>query len=360
MPGALQCAEKTLFLFLCLRFVVILCNSRYELPNCNPHLHNHEEVSVNVRYARSVVANSTVPLSDRMAINMIFSHGFAAQPTRQHVDRLPFLKCALKKVYLNLLPHNELDIFVWVPQASIEFVPAWLKNAIEYPRTYVMPIINTTWMVPCGIRDERLWPLRKHFNVDYHIMGRWRITTGFDFIYKMGYKFYMQLDDDAMLNNKIEFNLVQKFREKQYQMGVFSDYIGEVPQVTNGLAELTRYWLTITNYNPTGPLFDHVSPKSLDGVTSKGWDRYYHPTYFLITSIDFWFSDIVQDFLTTVLQSGRDVEGRWGDQVTQNMMRIVFIPKEKVWVMDEMDIGHDRHKKANFENWCTKPGIVSL
>lgn len=260
---------------------------------------------------------------------------------------------------LELAPQSELDIFVWVPQASIEFVPAWLKNAIEYPRTDVMPIINTTWMVPCGIRDERLWPLRKHFNVDYHIMGRWRITTGFDLLYKMGYKFYMQLDDDAMLNNKIDFNLVQKFREKQYQMGVFSDYIGEVPQVTNGLAKLTRYWLTITIYNPTGPLFDHVSPKFLDGVT-KGWDRYYHPTYFLITSIDFWFSDIVQDFLTTVLQSGQDVEGRWGDQVTQNMMRIVFIPKEKVWVMNEMDIGHDRHKKANFENWCTKPGIVSL
>jgi len=191
-------------------------------------------------------------------------------------------------------------------------------------------------------------------------MGRWRITTGFDFIHKMGYKYYMQLDDDAMINNKIDFNIVEKFRRKEYNMGVFSDYIGEVPHVTQGLAELTRYWLSITKFTPTGPLFDHMNPKNIDGLTSKGWDRYYHPTYFLITEIDFWFSDIVQDYLTTVLQSGRDVEGRWGDQVTQNMMRIIFIPKDKVWVMTEIDVGHDRHKRSNFEQWCIKSGIFSV
>ena len=284
---------------------------RYEFPSCNPNLHNKKDVSTSVRYARSILSNSSTVISDRLAINMIFSHGFLHN-SKQQLDRIPHLQCALKKVYLNLLPHNELDIFIWIPQISFDFVPAWLKNGTAYPRTYVMPIINTTWMVPCGIRDEGQWPLRKHFNLDYHIMGRWRITTGFDFMHDMGYKYYVQLDDDAMINNKIEFNIVQRFREKGYQMGVFSDYIGEVPHVTQGLAELTRYWFSITNFSPTGPLFEHMNPKSIDGLTSKGWDRYYHPTYFLITSLDFWFSEIVQDFLTTVLQSGRDVKGGGG------------------------------------------------
>jgi hypothetical protein len=49
----------------------------------------------------------------------------------------------------------------------------------------------------------------------------------------------------------------------------------------------------------------------MNGLSSDGWDRLYHPGYFVIINLDFWFQLEVQDFLTTVMRSGRDIEGRY-------------------------------------------------
>jgi len=238
-------------------------------------------------------------------------------------------------------------------------LPSWIQNKTAYPVTYVLPIVNSTWLVPCGLRDDSQWPLRKHFNVEYHVMGRWRLTFSFDFVKAMGYKYYLQFDDDAMLNNYLDFNIVERFTNSSLMMGVFSDSIGEVAHVASGIAELTRYWLTISKYVPEGLIFEHVTPKSIEGLHSqtgsqRGWDRYYHPAYFFVVSIDFWYSSLVQDYLATILKTGRDVEGRWLEQLVQNMIRLIFVPAHKLWVMNEVDIGHDRHKRQNFIAWCSQ------
>lgn len=335
-------------------------------PLCNPLAHNVVEVQLSAAAAKVSLSKlksfsaSKESVSERLAVMMIFGHGFLPSSSS---DRVPFLQCALRKLYLNMLPKTPIDIFIWVPETSMTHIPQWIKNETAFPRTVVMPIINKTWLVPCGLRDDSQWPLRKHFNVEYHVMGRWRLTFAFDFVKAMGYKYYLQYDDDAMLNNPLDFNIVSKFRNASYKMGVFSDSIGEVAHVAIGLAELTRYWLTINHYVPPGTLFNHLTPKSMEGLYSNpgsrgGWDRNYHPGYFVITSIDFWYEDLVQDYLTMIMKLGRDVEGRWQEQLVQNMIRLVFVPPERLWVMNEVDIGHDRHKRANFENWCIKSGVM--
>jgi hypothetical protein len=174
----------------------------------------------------------------------------------------------------------------------------------------------------------------------------------------MGYKYHLQFDDDAMLNGPLRYDIVQKLRNSSISMGVFSDVIGEVAHLTLGLPELTRYWLRIRHFTPQGALFKHLRPPDLSGLSSDGWDRLYHPGYFVILSVDFWFQSEVQDYLTTVLRSGRDVEGRWQEQAVQNMIRLVFVPEEKLLVMWDVDIGHDRHKRENFQNWCVKTGLI--
>jgi hypothetical protein len=40
-------------------------------------------------------------------------------------------------------------------------------------------------------------------------------------------------------------------------------------------------------------------------------------------------------------------------------MRLVFIPEERLLVMNDVDIGHDRHKKENFQAWCVKTGLIA-
>jgi hypothetical protein len=171
---------------------------------------------------------------------------------------------------------------------------------------------------------------------------------------------------------------------------VFSDLIGEVPQATLGLPELTRYWLTITQFKPKGPLLKNLRPPSLDGLTSEGWNRLYHPGYFILFKVDLWFQSDVQDYLTTVFRSGRDIEGRWQEQAVMNMIRctvtyaatllilvccyytafsvlyicgtlsaVLFVPWKQLWVPADLDLGHDRHSRGNFEKWCVASGVLA-
>eukprot|EP01037_Dinobryon_pediforme_P030360 gene30360-34404_t len=118
-------------------------------------------------------------------------------------------------------------------------------------------------------------------------MGRWRLTFSLDFARRMGYKYHMQFDDDAMLNGPLAYDIVQKLGNSSINMAVFSDIIGEVAHLTLGLPELTRYWLKIRKYSPQGQLFKHLKPADISGLTSDGWDRLYHPGYFVIISVDF-------------------------------------------------------------------------
>jgi hypothetical protein len=357
--------EMVLRLALLLMFGVALCSLKaialeYTGDNCNDQHHNQEAVSRSAKKAHSLLQNhpTDVPIKDRLLVQILFSKGFVNAKDMQ--GRLEYLRCALLKLQKGLMPKTTLDIFIWTLNTTefVPTIPAWL-NAKDFPRVNVIEIEPETWKVPCGLIDDSKWAVRKHFDVDYYLMGRWRLAFSPDFAKEMGYEYHLQFDDDAMFNGVLEFDLVKHLRDNHHMMGVFSDLIGEVPQCTLGLPELTRYWLTVRGHTPKGALYKHVNPRDMNGVTSQGWDRMYHPGYFIIIGVEFWFQSEVQDYLTTVFRSGRDVEGRWQEQAVMNMMRLVFVPENQLWVMHEADIGHDRHNRRNFEEWCIKTGLIT-
>lgn len=288
----------------------------YEPPHCNPHFHNTHAVDSSVRYAHANLLHheTKVAIEDRLPVMMLFSQGF------QNPSRIEFLKCSLKKLQINMMATTTIDVYIWVPLESMSNIPLWL-NSTSYPRVIVMPIPKESWRVPCGLVDDSQWAVRKNFDIDYYLMGRWRLTFSLDFARSMGYKYHLQYDDDAMLNSPLKSNLVERMKISGYDMAVFSDVLGDNSNVLSGLPELTKYWLYIRNFTPRGTLLSHVKGKDLNGLTTDGWDRMYHPGYFLIIGVDFWFDSLVQDYLTTVLRSGRDVEGRWQEQGVMNMMR---------------------------------------
>jgi hypothetical protein len=111
-----------------------------------------------------------------------------------------------------------------------------------------------------------------------------------------------------------------------FKMAVPHQIWQDSPDVLAGLAELARYWfampcritiiismikrssfhrIVINNFAPRGPLYDHLTPKSIEGLTTQHWDRKYHPGYFTIMDLNFWFTPQVQDFLSTVLRTVR-------------------------------------------------------
>jgi hypothetical protein len=128
--------------------------------------------------------------------------------------------------------------------------------------------------------------------------------------------------------------------------------VDEIPEVVHGLPELTKYWLVVNNHTPQGTLYQHVTPHDQSGLTSEGWDRMYYRGYGLVTSIDYWFLPQVQDYLTTIMRLGRDIEGRWQEQAVMNMMRLVFIPEEKFKQLTVVEIGKGLRKLVRARRLC--------
>ncbi len=327
-------------------------------PDCQVNPRNQIPVRKAAEVAKTFLQPSDVPLQKRLLIMILFSRGFSSKNVNS--NRLEFLHCALLKLQKHLMNSTPADIFIWALNSTESpiTVPSWLTPQ-AFPRTHVIELPSEAWKIPCGLSEERSWVTRKHFDIDYYLMGRWRLTFSLDFAKEMGYEYHLQFDDDAMLNTNIPFNIITELDKRGTSMGVFSDHIGEVAHVTLGLPELTSYWLKINKYQPKGNLLQHIRGNNLQAFNSDTWDRMYHPGYFLIVKVSFWFSSEVQDYLKTVIRSGRDIEGRWQEQAVMNMMRLVFVSEKELWVMNEVDIGHDRHKRVNFENWCVKTGLIT-
>ena len=322
--------------------------------DCSATFRSNEAINSSVVYARGLLHELggdalVTSAPDRVAVMILFSQGFGSHLN----DRLRLLRCSLRKLQLNM-PNTPKDVYVWVPPETVAQSPEWMT---ENARTFAMGIHPASWQFPCGLEHDSKWTARRNFNLEYYKMGRWRLAFSMDFVKEMGYKYMLQYDDDAMLNGMIDQNLVAEFKSKNFDMGVFSDSIGEVNHIALGLPELTKFWLTLRKFTPVGALLDHVAGHTVQAFSSDSWDRMYHPGYFVFIKVDFWFSEPVQDYLLFVYRSARDIESRWQEQLIQNMIRLVFIPKVRLWVMALIDIGHDRHRKGNFEAWCVKAGI---
>jgi hypothetical protein len=102
---------------------------------------------------------------------------------------------------------------------------------------------------------------------------------------------------------------LQRLKKLNIQMAVNAAESQEATEMIRGLPELTKYWLETRSYIPIGPLFDHVYPHNITGLSTHSWDKAYYQAYFLILNVDFWHETPVQDFLNCVFRSGRDIEG---------------------------------------------------
>ena len=52
----------------------------------------------------------------------------------------------------------------------------------------------------------------------------------------MGYRYYLQLDDDTMLNNLFEYNIIEKMQASDYKLAVPHQIWQDSPEMLAGLA----------------------------------------------------------------------------------------------------------------------------
>lgn len=333
-----------------------------DLGSCNPYIHNPAQVAQAVTQAKQLLSRfpTGIPIKDRLLVNILFSQGFS-NVNRNSANRLNHLRCALIKLQRGLGSNTTLDIFIWSLNTTSRplNIPYWL-NESSFPRVNVIEIPELVWRKPCGLIPDRQWVVRKNFDLDYYIMGRWRLTFSMDFAKEMGYEYTTQFDDDCVMLNSINYSLIEKLKNGRYDAVMYPDLIGEVKHVVNGLPELTQYWLRYKNFNPVGNLLKHVKGNSLTNLNMDGWDRMYHPGYFIIFRVALWHSNEVQSYLNTILRLGSDVEGRWQEQPIMNMIVMIFVPEERLLLSPDIDLGHERHKKQYFQEWCVKVGIDSI
>ena len=132
-----------------------------------------------------------------------------------------------------LVTDNAQDTCDGMATLNLSIYPPIYVCMFMYVCMYVFmyqTIPDSSWEVPCGLVDQGQWAARKHFDIgktleyihtyvhtylhtyihtyidtdrtDYFMMGRWRLTFSLDFARRMGYKYHLQFDDDAMLNGK--------------------------------------------------------------------------------------------------------------------------------------------------------------
>jgi hypothetical protein len=297
------------------------------------------------------ISNSSLNFQDRLAVMILFTKPF------NDIKRSKLLKCSLRKLISNMM-NTPLDIYVFNKREHVLNTPEWLQGIRQY--VHIMNIHDESWKFPCNLQDHRLWIGYKKFELDYYLMGRWRLTFQMEFLRAMGYSYFLQYDDDTMLNSIIKMNIVNHFRNNQILFGASTYYGREQAMVVDNLAEMTKEWIIMTRFEPQGPLVKHI--QSFHGIStfnSTTWDRMIYLGFFIILDVNHWFNNhYLQDYLKYILQSGKDITNRWQEQAVQNMIRLLFIPENKVWIARDAEIGHDRFSKIKFRKWCMLTGIV--
>jgi hypothetical protein len=212
-------------------------NNDHSVP-CTHLTHDGASVARSASEARNLIEKRTmkgniagaVPFSDRLAIMLLASETTQLKTntsTSQQQYSLHFLRCALKKLKENLLSKTPADVFFWVRESHLHKLPKWI-NAENYPFLYIMTIYENTWRVPCGLSNYTDWVVHRKFSMGYYIMGRWRLTFGPDFVRALGYKYWLQYDDDAVVTKEIPYNIVSEMHRHEYKMGVFPKIETEV------------------------------------------------------------------------------------------------------------------------------------
>ena len=284
-------------------------------------------------------------VKDRLAVMIVFN--FKLQEGQTH-KRIASLVCSLNNIYKNIAQTTPIDIYLWMNQTSIPFLPIWLIET--FPEVMVIPIDEDSWKIPSLLSNHDTWSLNNRHMPDYYIMGRWRMTFQFDFVKSIGYNYMLQIDDDAYIIQNNPTNLIQQFHSNDILLGHRHRFHVEIPEVTIGLLELVKFWMISRQYYyPSGSIYNTTIPHNISGISSENWNYHSLPSYFMLYNVNFWFDDIVQNFLNLVFTTNSDILHRWCDQTVMNIIKLLFIKERSIHLFHQHYVIHRKvHDAAIF------------
>ena len=304
-------------------------------------------IQKSINHAKELYQNNEIDMdnADKLAVMIVFNYPLSIKGTH---PRIGSLVCALNKIYQNIAPETPIDIYVWFNSTSIPFIPKWFLKT--FPLLRIMPIDIDSWQLH---EDEfspfPQWTYGSTYSLNYHLMGHWRLTFAFDFIKHMNYQYMLQIDDDTFIIENINYNIVQKFSQNNLAYVYRNRLLQEEHVAVLGLAEIVKFWMVTRNYlHPQGPLYSHFRTNTLnnieniDNIHSASWDRHIVGASFMLFDVDFWYCTAVQDFLELVYSTGAHLTQRWLEQGLINMIHLLFLSSEHVYVFPQLVAVHQK------------------
>ncbi len=203
-----------------LLFLLLLGNVIFITHSSSTLCQNSSLSSIALQQATKSARNILKP-NHKLILQILFTEHIPNQPMellmRDESSRIRWLDCCLKK--LQEYSHFG-DIVVWYLDNNL------LKLSHNFGNITFLELPKYSWILPCNISDNSTWSGRHMFDIDYYIMGRWRLTFAFEFAKEMGYKYNMQYDDDSILLNPITYDIVEKMDHSGFKHAVLSNSQG--------------------------------------------------------------------------------------------------------------------------------------
>lgn len=256
-----------------------------------------------------------------------------------------YVCCTVRNLERMLLPTNPADMFIFINSLEIELQAKRECGQIIGNINYAMFVeLKHKWYTPDI--DRSLW--ETHFDENYRRMGQWRLEYQFDFLYRLGYKYALQFDDDSQLLAPVNFSIVEHMQQGKYHWAA-RNVLRDGVQVNKGLPELARYFITTEAIRPA-QLYQHCSPANITGlftqgmgvvfdneghqVDGAGWQPMVMYGNMVVVSLEFWFQPLPQRFLRLVIASGGHFRFRWNEQGVMGMMWQLFSREEDLMLLD--------------------------
>ena len=170
--------------------------------------------------------------------------------------------------------------------------------------------------------------------------GHWRLTFQMSFAQRLGYSYLLQLDDDSYFTSPLETDLLHFARSRDLDLAARKAYSDEV-FVTQGLPELTRYFLVTEALDIPPALARNCNPPTVEGLYTNssfslegGWNRKVLFGNFVMLSTAFWHRADVQSYLKLILKTGGHFRFRWNEQAVLGMIWQLFVDAHRFHVFD--------------------------
>lgn len=252
-------------------------------------------------------------------------------------DSRSMLEKSLDSLYMNYNNEFKHDIIVFY-DSKYPFTQSDVADISKNRKEIRFQLIPDDLWCPPECEELKNNPNPKKwtdpkFSVGYRNMMRWYGILIYEYLAKLGYEWYMRMDDDSLLHSRIEYDLFKFMYDHNYEYG-FRSYCNDHIGVSMGLIEFCKDYCINNNISPTFlnryGLYNEISTTNKHNILG-----YYNN--FLIAKLSFWLRDDVQKFLRHYDTSGYQYTRRWNDLISQAVTVQMFM---------------DRNKVYHFNDWC--------